>query len=446
LTAGGGPIEDVRAVVVGRLRIRHDELVREIFARVRGDAFDRAGEDDAEYLAGLRATVAAALEYVLAGIERGEEQEAGPIPAVALEQARRAARTRVSLDTVLRRYVAGSALLGEFIMQEADRGERDGSPPAQREVLRGALRVQAAGLERLLAAITAAYGDELERAGRSPERHRAERVRGLLDGGIEGGTVAGSELGYGLDGWHLGVIVRGAEAEGAVRALAERLDRRLLCVSSGEGTVWAWLGGQRTLRMSELRGALYVRARPPAGRAGKSGRSAGMSGVNRAVSFAVGEPARGLVGWRLTHRQAQAALMVALRRPESQMLTRYADVALLASALKDEMLARALVDIYIAPLRDARDDGSVLCETLRAYLAAECGVSSAAAALGIVRNTVEKRLRTIEERLDKTLHPCPVELEVALALDELTAAKPTDTPRPPSMISADGRRNPIAGA
>jgi hypothetical protein len=47
---------------VGRLRARQAELVEEIFARVRGDAFDRAGDQDAEYLAGLHAAVAAAVE------------------------------------------------------------------------------------------------------------------------------------------------------------------------------------------------------------------------------------------------------------------------------------------------------------------------------------------------------------------------------------------------
>ena len=48
------------------------------------------------------------------------------------------------------------------------------------------------------------------------------------------------------------------------------------------------------------------------------------------VSSAIGEPGKGLDGWRLTHRQAQAAMRIALRRP--QRLTRYADVALLAVA------------------------------------------------------------------------------------------------------------------
>jgi hypothetical protein len=37
----------------------------------------------------------------------------------------------------------------------------------------------------------------------------------------------------------------------------------------------------------------------------------------------------------------------------------------------------------------------------------------------VARKTVASRLRTIEERLGRTLHPCPAELEVALLLDEL---------------------------
>jgi DNA-binding PucR family transcriptional regulator len=139
-------------------------------------------------------------------------------------------------------------------------------------------------------------------------------------------------------------------------------------------------------------------------------------------------PARGLEGWRLTHRQAQAALVVALRRSASGAATRYADVAVLASALKDEALARALVEIYIAPLEDSRGGGPVLCETLRVYMASERNVSSAAAALGVVRKTVDTRLRAIEKRLGRTLHPCPAELEVALLLDELNPA-PAPGPR-----------------
>ena len=373
-----------------------------IFVRVRGDAFDRAGAQDAEYVAGLRGAVVAAVDYGLEGIERGEEW-VGPVPVVAVVQARRAARVGVSLDTVLRRYVAGDALLEGFVMEEAERGEH----PYELGVLPGVLRAQAVVLDRLLGAVTGGYRDELARVGCSPQRRRVEQVRALLAGeSLDGGA----ELGYELEGWHVGVIAVGAGAARAVRELGA--DRRLLSVEQGRESVWAWLGGRERRAFGALERVL-------AGTVSAEGMGVGEL-VGDGVVFALGEPARGLEGWRLTHRQAQAALMVALRRPRG--CTRYADVALLASALKDEMLARALVEVYLAPLQDARGNGgAVLRATLRAYLAVECNVSSAAAKLNVARSTVANRLRTIEERLGRTLHPCPPELEVALLLDELAA-------------------------
>ena len=104
---GAGSDDAVRAGAVARLRARRGELIETIFRKVQEGAFAGAGDDDAEYLAGLRAAFAAAVEIGLQGIERGAER-AGPIPAAAVEQARRAACTGVSLDTVLRRYVAAA--------------------------------------------------------------------------------------------------------------------------------------------------------------------------------------------------------------------------------------------------------------------------------------------------------------------------------------------------
>ena len=417
-------------MVVERLRARRDEIVGAIFARVRGDSFGPVGADDAEYVAGLRAAVVVAVEYSLQGIEWGEDR-AGPIPSVALEQARRAARVGVTLQTVLRRYVLGSALLEQFVLEEADRDERDGIRPTPRGASRGVLRTQAAALDRLLQAITAEYEDELQRMGRSPERRRYERVRRLLDGGAVEGRVAEDHavemagLDYEIeDRWHLGMIAVGDRAERAVRELAAGIDRRLLSVAQGRESVWAWLGGRDGFTFVDVERA-----------------TSGMVS-SEAVVFAVGEPAWGLQGWRLTHQQAQAALVVALRRPRA--FTRYADVALLASALKDEMLGGTLIEAYVAPLEDARGGGPVLRKTLRAYLAAERSVSSAASTLEVVRKTVENRLRMIEDRLGRTLHPCPAELEVALLLDEFTptpvsALTQTQTSMPaPPEISTNG--------
>ena len=319
------------------------------------------------------------------GVDRGEEWS-GPIPSAAIAQARRAARGRIRLDTVLRRYIAGYALVWDFVMEEAAR-----DPLGHGDSLRRVQMKHAALLDRLIVAITDEYTREVEQAGRSPERRRAELVLDLL----AGRRVDSAELGYEIDAWHLGVIATGKGAKGAVRALATALDRELLAVSRGDETVWGWLGGRRRLVGSDIE-----RLSPATWPA--------------EVSFALGESGRGVDGWLLTHRQAQAALRVVLRRP--QRLTRYVDVALLAATLNDEILARSLLEIYLSPLGNHRSD---LRATLHAYFAADRSLSGAARSLGVVRQTVDNRLHTAEQAIGRSLHACLPDLEVALRLDEL---------------------------
>ena len=241
------------------------------------------------------------------------------------------------------------------------------------------------------------HGCELEQAARSPGRRRLELVLALLAGASSPGN--GAELGYDFDGWHLGTIATGIEAAQALGALRVGTGCRMLSVARGEQTVWAWFAsGRRRVAGVELE-RLFQAAR------------------SERVSLAIGEPGWGLAGWRATHQQAQAALLVMLRRPRA--VTRYADVALLAAALKDEALGRALIDIYLSPLEGSRDGGLALREALYAYFAAGRNVSSTASTLGVARSTVESRLRAIEERLGRTLSLCSAELEVALQLDAL---------------------------
>lgn len=400
-------------LVVHGLRERRHEIEERIYTRVREAVRDPVANSNEEYLAGLRAAVAAAVDYGLGGIEDGVEPSSMAVPREAMAQARLAARSGVNLDAVLQRYIVGHSLLWDLVMEEADRA----GPPGG--ALREMSRAQSALLERLTSAVAQEYGRERERMGRSREQRLAESVRALLAGDEQGGAIDTREweADYELDAEHLGVIAKGETAVEALRGVAARFDRQLLCVAQGQGTVWGWLGGQRTLRMSDLRRALEASANA-------AGMGTGGHSREERAALAVGEPARGLAGWRATHRQAQAALLVALRRPAP--LTCYADVALLAAALKDRALGRALLEIFVSPLGESHNGSSVLRQTLRAYLAAEGNASSAAAALGVARSTVEKRLRIAEERLGRVLRPCPVELEVALTLDALEDASEQD--------------------
>jgi hypothetical protein len=342
-----------------------------------------------EYMEGLHAALSAALHHFLEAIELGEERTPPP-PAVVLMQARAAARWNITLDTVLRRCFAGYTLFGDFLMQEAEAGGRLRGPG-----LNAVLRDQAAVFDRLVASVTEEYGREARPSAMSSAECQTRRVERLLVGEL----VDTSRFNYEFAGCHLGAIGKGPTALAALCELASALDRASMLVESPEEeeTVWAWFGGLRPLDPATLNEALR--------------------NLPSSVVIALGEGGEGLTGWRKTHRQARAALSVALCGAES--VTRYGDVAVLSSALRDDLLASSLQEIFLAPLEAERDGGEALRATLSAYFAAERNVSSAAAALGVNRHTVTSRLRAIEERIGRPLGGCVAEIEVALRLPRL---------------------------
>lgn len=338
--------------------------------------------------------VSAALDYGLAALERGEEH-APPLPTILLSQARLAARNRVSLDIVLRRYFAGYTLLGDFLFRVAEESGLQG------ESLQQVSREQAALFDRLISAVTEEYARERKTRLGSAGRRRAERVERLLDGEL----LDVSAIPYDFDARHLGAIAVGPGAAEAVRELAGALDRRLLLIRRSERTVWAWFGGRQSTDPADVERS---HARAPV----------------QGVTLALGEPGWRLAGWRLTHRQARAALPIALRGSEE--VARYGDVALLASMLQDDLLVTSLRELYLSPLDKERDGGEIARQTLRAYFAVGRNVSSAAGLLGVARNTVANRIRVLEEKLGRQLGSCAVELEAALRLEELREVCPPE--------------------
>jgi PucR C-terminal helix-turn-helix domain/GGDEF-like domain len=375
------------AVIAQRLRERRAEIEQAILTRTYSVS-EPPATGGPEYAEGLRAAVAAGVELGLAGIGQ-DEGRATPIPDALLAQARLAARSGVSLDTVLRRYFAGHTLIEDFIVEEAEREE-----PLDPAELKRLLRSQAAIVDGLLAAVSNAYNEEAERRPPSSERRRAERIERLLGGE----PLDTTDLGYDLGGWHVGVVASGPDASQALAGLAGPLDARLLAVRREEGILWAWLGARRRLDPGDVE-SLAARELPAG------------------FMLAIGEAGEGISGWRFSHRQARAALSVALRGEER--VVRYAGAALLAAALQDELLRAALRDLYLAPLEAERDGGAALRQTLRAYFAAERNVSSAATALGVHWQTIKNRLKTIEERVGRPLGACGTELELALALETI---------------------------
>jgi hypothetical protein len=393
ISNGASSLEEVRASVVEQLRSRVPEIERAICARIR-NVPSTADDADDDYQAGLVATVAAVVEYSFDVIEAGDGRS-WPIPEAAVAQARRAAQAGVSQGTVLRRYLAGHRQFVEFLVEAAERAAYSGHGL----LLQNLRSTHGALIEHVTAAVEHEYNLEHERVSSTPEQRRVEIVKRLL----AGESVPSIDLAK-LDheihtSWHIGLVATGVGAGDLPPRLRAHFGRRLLLVSSG-GSVWAWLGWQKRPDAIDLE-CLSV-----TGHVG--------------LSVGVGELGSGLEGWRLTHDQAQAALEVALRRPEG--FARYSDVRLLAAALQNDTLARSLRQRYLAPLSSQKDGGEGLRQTLRAYINVECNATSAAPTVQVGRRAVKRRVRTAERLIGSAVCDCLSELDIALRLEEFARA------------------------
>ncbi len=286
--------------------------------------------------------------------------------------------------------ISAQTRLNEFVLHES-RGLASDSLSAV-QALQGSL------LLHLASGLAGEYRQEEGRLRQSATRRRNAVVERLLSGA----PAAGHEVEYPLELWHLGLVVSGARARDAARSLAEILGTALLAVPREQGTVWAWLGSRGRISSRSVQDAVAER------------------GGLRA-EFAVGEPGKDVEGWRSTHFEARAALAVAVCRPAD--VTCFAEVAPEAIALQSPDLARSLQVAYLAPLSGEHKQGATLRQTLRAWFAAGRNASSAAAALGVSRRTVENRLRMVEQRLGRALVECGAELELALRLEGLDSER-----------------------
>lgn len=384
--AGSQP-PSTRSLLGERLHERMPEIEGAALTRLYGVS-DAPERPDPDYAEGLRSATRAALEYLLAGVERGDTDSLHPPPAV-LVQSRIAARNRVGLDTVLRRCFAGHTLFGDYLLEELERLKG-----AESDLPKRLLREQAALFDRMLAAVSEEYAREATSRSPTTEKRRARLVERLL----AGEPLDTADLGYELTASHLAVLAKGPGAAEVMRQLARAFDRRLLVLPREEDVLWAWLGGRDPLDPAEVLRCASA-THPPE------------------LCLALGEPGEGAEAWRLSHRQAAAALPIALRGRESAVC--YRDVALPAAVLQDDLLATSLHQMYLEPLERERDGGEVLRETLRAYFVAGRNVSSTAAALGVNRSTVATRIGAIEARLDRPLFSCRADLETALRLADL---------------------------
>jgi hypothetical protein len=301
-----------------------------------------------------------------------------------LSQARVAARHGVRLGTVLRRYDIGFNQLRDVIAGEA---ERNGGY-LQGRGLRELLRELTFTLERVLRELDYEYSREPE----NPPLSSDARLVNLVKRRLAGEPVAVPT--YDFNARHIGVVIDGDEATQVLRAIAREVDGSLLRVRPDGGAVWAWIGSRRRADPADFEVLTSL--------------------GSRAGRIAFGEPGEGVTGWTRTHHQAREAFAYLMR--DQLAVGRYADIAVRAAIERHDLSATSLRQLYVVPLEEQRDGGVVLLKTLRAYFSAGRNAAAAAAALGVKRQTISSRLRSIEVLLGRPLSACSTDLEIALRL------------------------------
>lgn len=373
-----GRREELADLLVGEIHRRVPE-----FAEFGGPELWKAVRDSC--LANLETGLAA-----LADDRRVPEQ----VPVDARELALVTARLGLPLGGLLRTYRIGHSLVWTEMFELLEGEALDAG--VRRNAIESASAYLFEHVDRVSAMVTEEYTAERDRFLRSREQRRTQLVRDVLDGADPDPAGATGTLDYDLRLQHLALVVSAADTEAAVRSLARELDapHRLVVVLAGD-TAWGWLGRTREFALPE---------RLPA-----------VAGAR--ISF--GEPAPGVAGFRISHRQARDAHRVALRSGSCEQPVRYDDVALESLAAGDEDRAAVFVARELRGIDGDDARSQRLRATLRAYFAAGQNASSAAAVLGVHEHTVAYRLRTIEAALGRPVTTRRAELETALRLFEL---------------------------
>jgi DNA-binding PucR family transcriptional regulator len=254
-----------------------------------------------------------------------------------------------------------------------------------------------------------AYQREHERWVRSASALRSEDVRRLLDGRLDDEQAASSRLGYELRRAHCAIVCwSDCPPDGSSLPDLARVARRLahavgggdvLTVTLGPDLVAAWTSPART--------AEWEHETCPAA-------------LDAGVHVAIGEPHRGLEGFRRSYEEALEVRRIAMltgRAPGRPR--RYRDVALTALLTQDLDQAQAFAQDVLGELADDSDSARRLAATLRVFLDEHGSHARTARRLGVHENTVAYRLKKVAEKLGRGLDEARLETWTALVLHDV---------------------------
>lgn len=327
----------------------------------------------------------------------GREGRIADVTAEAVAEARTAAQAGIDLSLLIRTHRVAQSAIWDVMIDVTTRMVPD--PAEQLAVQQWLSRVLHAWSDDIVVAVVDAYQAELHRFF---YESRDRVLRAELREFIAGRTSELPSSRFPVGGVHVAAVCWGVDTADTVRSVAATLDaRHALSVEGTSGARLAWFAVSPAVDYE-----VFVSRLVPA--------------VGSHV--ALGPVAHGEGGFRTGHRAAWRAYGIG--RWSGAAVTAYPDVALESLFTADLRAARDFVDQQLGKLdpQDARTE--ILCTTLQAYFASGCNAVAAATALDVHERTVSYRLKSIEERLGRTVVEGAEDLMVALRLRRLLQSAP----------------------
>ena len=388
-----GRLADASSDILGTLEDQIPEL--------RGDA--RLMELLGSSVAGNVDTILHALRYDIA-VERIEA------PTTALEYARRLAQQGVPVNALVRAYRLGQRRMNELVFAELR--TIDIPEPMRVAVIEAITGTLFEFIDWMSQQVVAVYEEERERWLENQNSLRALRVREVLAGNKSiDADAATTAIRYPLRWHHLGLVMWYPDA-GPEGDQLDRLQRFLRELGEAAGAAasplfaaadrscgWGWLPYRAAVAEAPAKVRQFTLARPDS------------------PSVAIGTLAKGVEGFRQSHREAQTARSVAViaKRPAPTVIAATDPGLSVVARLGDDVagirdwVAAVLGDLAADDENDAR-----LRETLRVFLGCGSSYKVAAEELNLHFNSVKYRVGRAIARRGRDIGSDRLDVELAL--------------------------------
>jgi DNA-binding PucR family transcriptional regulator len=287
-----------------------------------------------------------------------------------------------------------------------------------REMLDITFRSIAAFLDDTLDAIADQIARERRDLTTGSQAERRETVTLVLEGAPIARARAEKRLGYRLGGEHTAAVVWCDDADAglsavddAARAVAGSAGASLIVLATA-ATRWVWIHGRPDL--GQLRAA---------------------AAATPAVRIAIGTTGRDLDGFRRSHLDALTTQRVIARLGPAEQVVAFNDIELVTLLTADDERVESFLNRTLGQLQHAPAD---ITGTVRAYIAAECNATGAAARMYTHRNTLLRRLARADQLLPRPLAANVVNVAVALEISRWRqSSHPAAGLRPPPASHKD---------